>query len=171
MLRMDRVQEIVIAAPYRSFESFFAEHRDGVYGALWLVTRDREEAEEIAQEAFLKLWERWDRVGRLDDPEGYLYRTALNTWRSRRRRTAVALRKAVRPSRAGDELASVDDTDLVVRALAVLTPKQRAAVVLTDLLEMTSQEAGDALGIRASTVRVLAGRGRERLRREMEDTR
>jgi RNA polymerase sigma-70 factor (ECF subfamily) len=172
LLRMDRTQEVeALAYAARSFEEFFLEHRDGVYGALWLVTRDRQEAEEIAQDAFLKLWERWDRVGRLDDPEGYLYRTALNVWRSRRRRAAVALRKVVRPSRTEDALASVDANDVVIRALAVLTPKQRAAVVLTDLLDLTSEEAGNALGIRASTVRVLAGRGRGRLRQEMEDTR
>jgi DNA-directed RNA polymerase specialized sigma24 family protein len=68
---MDRAQEAVVMSPTaRSFEVFFLAQRDGVYGALWLVTRDREEAEEIAQDAFLKLWERWDRVGRLDDPEG-----------------------------------------------------------------------------------------------------
>lgn len=138
---------------------------------MWLVTRDRQEAEEIAQDAFLRLWERWDRVGRLDDPEGYLFRTAMNVWRSRRRRAAVALRKVVRPSQPEDALASVDANDVVTRALAVLTPKQRAAVVLTDLLDLTSEEAGRALGIRASTVRVLAGRGRDRLRQEMEDHR
>jgi RNA polymerase sigma-70 factor, ECF subfamily len=95
----------------------------------------------------------------------------MNTWRSRRRRAAVALRKAVRPSRAEDALASVDATDVVIRALAALTPKERAAVVLTDLLDLTSEEAGKALGVRPSTVRVLAGRGRDRLRHEMEDTR
>ena len=169
---MDRTRQLVVSTPAaRSFEEFFLEQRDGVYGALWLVTRDRQEAEEIAQDAFLKLWERWDRVGSLDDPEGYLYRTAMNVWRSRRRRAAVALRKVVRPSRTEDALASVDANDVVIRALAVLTPKQRAAVVLTDLLDLTSEEAGNALGIRASTVRVLAGRGRDRLRQEMEDTR
>lgn len=60
MLRMDRTQEVVVVSPSaRSFEVFFLAQRDGVYGALWLVTRDRQEAEEIAQDAFLKLWERW----------------------------------------------------------------------------------------------------------------
>jgi RNA polymerase sigma-70 factor (ECF subfamily) len=169
---MDRTQEVVAVPPAaRSFEDFFRAQRDGVYGALWLVTRDRQEAEELAQDAFLRLWERWDRVGHLDDPEGYLYRTAMNAWRSRRRRAAVALRRAVRPSRTEDALASVEANDVVIRALAALTPKQRAAVVLTDLLDLTSEEAGEALGVRASTVRVLAGRGRDRLRQEMEDTR
>src|SRR5439155_24342480 len=77
-----------------SFEEFFtAEHR-GLYGALVLVTRSSPEAEEVMQDAFLRVWERWDRVAGLDDPVGYLYRTAMNVFRSRRRRVLVALRRA-----------------------------------------------------------------------------
>lgn len=52
------------------FESFFEENRSKLFGALCLVTGNRQEAEEIAQEAFLKLWERWDRVSMLEDPAG-----------------------------------------------------------------------------------------------------
>ena len=73
-LRTDR--QTVPPASGSDFDGFFAEHRTGLFGALWLVTRDRHEAEEVAQDAFLKVWERWDRVGRLDDSEGYLFRTA-----------------------------------------------------------------------------------------------
>ena len=51
--------------------------RSGQFAALWLVTRNSHEAEEIMQDAFLKLWERWDRVNQMDDPTGYLYRTAM----------------------------------------------------------------------------------------------
>jgi hypothetical protein len=53
-----------------SFEGFFAENRERLFRALWLVARDRHEAEEVAQEAFLKVWERWDRVGRVEGPAG-----------------------------------------------------------------------------------------------------
>ena len=79
------------------FESFFADHRDRLFGALWLVTRDRHEAEDLAQEAFLKVWERWDRVGAMDDPTGYLFRTGMNLFRNRRRRALLAVRRAVHP--------------------------------------------------------------------------
>jgi hypothetical protein len=48
------------AAP--DFEAFFLDHYEDMFGALWLVTRSRDEAQEIAQDAFLKVWERWDRV-------------------------------------------------------------------------------------------------------------
>src|SRR5947207_12505551 len=107
--------------PGSSFEEFFSEQHRGLFGALLLVTRDSHEAEEIMQDAFLRLWERWDRVGGLDDPVGYLYRTAMNVFRSRRRRVLVALRRVVRPSEPDDGLAAVEDREAVVRALAPLT--------------------------------------------------
>ncbi len=150
-----------------TFEEFFLAERQGLYGALWLVTRNKHEAEEIAQDAFLKVLEHWDRVGEMDDPTGYLYRTAMNLWRSRGRRAALALRKAAHTLPRDDGIAAIEERETVIRALAPLTPRQRAAIVLTDLLGFTSEEAAEALGVRASTVRVLAARARAKLKEEM----
>lgn len=165
---VDHVEPIVLPP---TFEEFFAEHRTGVYGAVWLVTRSRDIAEEIAQEAFCRTWEHWDRVAGLEDPEGYVYRTALNVWRSRRRRAAVAVRRVARADPPGDALARVEEEDAIVRALALLSERQRAAIVLTDLLGFTSNEAADAMGVRPSTVRVLVMRARDRLRPALKEQR
>jgi RNA polymerase sigma factor (sigma-70 family) len=154
------VAEEVAGGHVLSFEAFFLETQHDLLGALWLITRDRHESEEVAQEAFTRLWERWDRVRQMDDPTAYLYRTAMNVWRSRLRRTKVAIRRAVHLAEQHDELATVELRDAVVRALAGATPRERAALILTALLDFTSEEAGAALGVRASTVRVLAGRAR-----------
>ena len=153
------------------FESFFLQHHLSLFRALWLMTRNRHEAEEVMQDAFVRVWERWPRVSAMPDPAGYLYRTAMNVFRSRARRAAVALRKAVRALPPDDQLAAVESREAVVRALAPHTPRQRAAVVLTDVLGLTSEQAGEALRIRPVTVRVLAARGRAALRREMEGDR
>jgi len=171
---MERIVEVAaleeVALPV-SFEEFFTTNSQDLFGSLWLVTRQRSEAEEIAQEAFLKVWERWDQVAQMGDPVGYLYRTAMNVWHSRGRRAAVAIRRVVHAIPGDDDLADIEARDAVVRALAPLTPRQRAALVLTDLLGLTSEEAAKALGVRSSTVRVLAARGRDRLRDEMEGRR
>jgi RNA polymerase sigma-70 factor (ECF subfamily) len=152
-----------------SFETFFGLHNRDLISALWLITRNIHEAEEIAQDAFLRVWERWDRVAGLDDPEGYLYRTAMNVFRSRFRRAALALKRFGRGAPPDDLLESVERREVLVQALSQLTPRERAAVVLTDVLGFTSEEAGTALGIKPVTVRVLASRGRGRLQQEDND--
>jgi RNA polymerase sigma-70 factor, ECF subfamily len=151
-----------------TFEEFFLRTRERLAGSLWLVTRNRHETEEVAQEAYVRVWQRWDRVGLMDDPEGYLVRTAINVWRGRGRRAAVALRKVIHAIPPEEAVAEIDSRDAVVRALASLTPRQRAAVVLMDLLDLSSDDAAGALGVRASTVRVLAAKGRARLREGMQ---
>ena len=121
------------------------------------------------QDAFLRLWERWDRVAEVDDPSAYLFRTAMNVFRNRYRRAALALRKTISVAPTEDALATVEDRDVVVRALRDLTPDQRAAVVLTGYLGLTSEEAGKVLGMRAGTVRTLATRARAAIREKAGD--
>jgi RNA polymerase sigma factor (sigma-70 family) len=124
-----------------------------------MITGSRHEAEELAQDAFLALWERWDRVATMEDPTGYLYRTAMNAFRKRRRRAALALRRLSGMAPQQDAFAAADARQVVAAALAGLSRRQRAALVLTELLEFSSEEAGIALGIKPVTVRVLASQG------------
>jgi RNA polymerase sigma-70 factor, ECF subfamily len=152
-----------------SFETFFGQHHGDLFAAMLLITRDRHEADEIGQEAFLRVLERWDRIAAMDDPEGYLYRTAMNVFRSRRRRAALALRRMAQPNRSTDVIAAVERREMLAQALAALTPRERAAVVLTDVLGYSSEEAGSWLHIKPVTVRVLASRGRARMQKEMSD--
>lgn len=157
---------VVESAP--EFEEFFEAKRDRLFRALYLVTGNRHEAEELTQEAFLKVWERWDRVATMDRPEGYLFRAAMNLFRSRLRRAKVAARRTLGRSEPRDELAEVLRRDAVLRALASLTPRQRAALVLTELMEFETAEAAEMLGVSAGTVRSLCHQGRAALRTTME---
>lgn len=147
-----------------SFEAFVDAEAVRFHGALRLLTRDRAEAEDLMQDALLKVWERWDHVRTVDDPTGYLYRTAMNIHRKRLRRAAVAIRHAIRPTPAHDPLDDVESRDEVLRALATLTPRQRMSLVLMDLLDYSSEEAGRLMGVTPTTVRVLASQGRAALR-------
>ena len=156
------------AAP-PSFEEFFEREKAGLYGALCLVTHDRHEAEDLTQDAFVRVFEHWDRVGAMTDPRGYLYRTAMNAFRSRYRRAVLATKRTIRVSSADDAIAEVDGRDATVAALSTLSPRQRAAVVLTDLLGYPSEEAAKMLGIRASTLRMHASRAHSALKARMTD--
>jgi RNA polymerase sigma-70 factor (ECF subfamily) len=147
-----------------SFEEFFAAHRSRLLSALVVMTANRAEAEEILQDAFLAVWERWGRVAGMDDPVGFLYRVAMNLFRKRLRRAGVAVRRAAHLLPARDELAGVETRDEAVRLLGRLTPRERAAIVVTAYLGYSSEEAGELLGIRATTIRVLTNRARASLR-------
>ncbi|MGH2692469.1 MAG: RNA polymerase sigma factor [Actinomycetota bacterium] len=153
-----------------SFEDLYEAAFRRLFTALCLVTGNRHEAEEIAQEAFVRVYERWDRVRALEDPTGYLFRVSMNVFRSRYRRAGLALRRALflAPS-ATDDLAEVETHDTVIRLLMSLDPKQRAAVLLTAILDYSAEEAGRMLGVRASSIRSLTTRARARMKQEVVD--
>ena len=151
-----------------AFAEFFEVERGRLFGAVYLMTGSVEEAEEVVQDSFLAVWERWDRVRGMERPAGYLYRTAMNRFRSRRRHLACAARRALPFTSTEDPYEAVDLRDEVVRALRALTPHQRAALVLTELLDCRSDEAANLLGVRPSTIRNLAAQARASLRRAME---
>lgn len=151
-----------------AFESFFEEQSERLLRALSLITGSRAEAEDLAQEAFTKVFERWDRVGPMDDPAGYLHRTAMNLFRNHYRRTRVRLARTVGLGPDQDVFKPVEDRDAAARALGSLTPRQRAALVLTEALGYSGEETGRLLGIKASTVWALTHQARAALRGTVE---
>ena len=163
------VEEAELREVAPSFEEFYERTFRRLFTALCLVTGNRHEAEEIAQDAFVRVYERWDRVGRLDDPTGYLFRVGMNVFRNRWRRASLAIRRELTLAPAAtDELEAIESRDEVVRLLRGLEPRQRAAVLLTAILDYSAEEAGRMLGIRASTVRSLTTRARARMKHEVE---
>jgi RNA polymerase sigma-70 factor (ECF subfamily) len=161
--------EIHATYTFSRFEDFYNQESSTLFRRLCLITGNRHEAEDVMQDAFLRIYERWDRVGDMDDPVGYLYRTAFNVFRRRSRRAALALRRTLRLAPSTDDFAAVDAKHVVSQALAGLTSRQRAALVLTEVLGYTSEEAGRLLGVRAGTVRALASQGRAAMRNALGD--
>ena len=153
-------------APF-TFEEFFATENEPLYRRMCFVTGNSQEAEEITQDAFLSLWVRWDHVSSLEDTRGYLYRTAMNVFRKRYRRAKLAIRRAIAAAPLADPFEGIDEQQDLLAAVAGLTSRQRAALVLLDVVDMTSEEAGRALGVTAGTVRGLATRARAAIRDTM----
>jgi RNA polymerase sigma factor (sigma-70 family) len=153
------------------FEPFFEREYPRLARALYLVAGDRVEAEDLAQEAMVRVYERWEHVRSTDSPAGYLYRTALNLHRSRLRRLAVRARRAVglRPDPPVDPALEAEVRDEVDRALAALPDGQREAMVLVEWVGLSAEEAGRVLGIEPVSVRVRLSRARATLRTAMED--
>ena len=99
----------------------------------------------------------------MESPTGYLHHAAMNIFRNRYRQARLGLRRAIWAAPPIDAFGSIDDRISVSSALASLTRRQRAALVLTELLGYPADEAGRMLGVRASTVRSLSASGRAAL--------
>jgi DNA-directed RNA polymerase specialized sigma24 family protein len=81
----------------------------------------------------------------------------------------LAVRRQVSMAPAVDDLALVEERDEVVRILRMLSPAERASVVLTTMFGYTSEEAGRLLGVKAATVRAHATRARASARATVEE--
>ena len=149
------------AARASTFERFYIVNRGTVARALAVTLRDTDLASDAADEAMARAFERWDRVERLDNPVGWVYRVGLNWSRS-------FLRRATRPTPIWlvSNATSVDPTGIdpaVDRALGELTLDQRAVVVCRLLIGYSEAQTAQALGIRPGTVKSRLNRATTRL--------
>jgi len=101
----------------RSFEDFFEHEQERLLRLLWMVTGSLQEAEDIVQDAFLRVWERWPKVSSMESPTGYLHHAAMNIFRNRYRRARLGLRKAGGSDPQVDAFGSVEDRISVSSAL------------------------------------------------------
>jgi RNA polymerase sigma-70 factor (sigma-E family) len=143
------------------FSEFVAARGDGLVRTAALLLGQVEGAEDLVQDALVRLYRHWDRV---DDPDAYVHRCLSNLvvdgWRRRRRVVTVS---AV-PDQPAIGEDSLGDRDAVFRALAQLGRRQRAAIVLRYWQDWSVERTADALGCSAGNVRALTANGLARLR-------
>lgn len=162
------VSEQEQAAP-ASFDEAFRTLFPRVARTAALVARDPQLGPDIAQEAFARLYERWDRMASPEHARNFVFRVAVNLARSHLRRRLAAPFGLSGPERASrDETGRTDDWLSVCGALEALSPKQRAAVVLVDYADMDAAGAAAVLGTAEATVRVHLMRGRRALRGRLD---
>jgi RNA polymerase sigma factor (sigma-70 family) len=152
--------------PADSFDELFEEHYESVLRALYLLTGNPHEAEDLAQEAFARIYERGIRLSATRNVAGYVYRTAVNLHRSRLRRLGVAVRRLamLHPRDVGDDFGPIDDRDVLSRALARLSRAEREALVLVEWVGMSDAEAGEVLGTTTGAISTRISRAKARLR-------
>lgn len=145
-----------------SFARFYDIQWRPMVQLAYLTLGSREQAEDVVQEAFAKVHQRWSRV---DHPTGYVRATVLNACRDLQRRSIRFRRRepllvtAPRTDDAPDELWD---------ALARLSVRQREALVLRYYAGLTEADIAEALGVRPGTVKSLVSRGLDQLRKEIE---
>ena len=134
-----------------------------------VLAGDPAAAEDLAQEAFARTFERWGRVRTMQSPAGYVYRTAVNLQRKRLRRLAVALRRQPDQRSSPDPAAVATAHADVLAAVRSLPRSQREALMLVEWLGMDAAEAGRWLRIDPGSVRTRLHRARNSLREQLEE--
>lgn len=141
------------------FDAFYAARASQLVRHIYLATGDVGRAQECVQEAFLRAWQRWDRL-QGDDPVQWVrtvaWRLAMNDWR-RSLRQARALMRLGSETQVPPPSAEV----LAVRdALAKLPADQRTVLVLHYFEDLTVRNISDLLGLPEGTVKARLSRGR-----------
>lgn len=154
-------------SPPEELAAFCEREHPRLVGALVLYCGDPDVAEELAEEAIVRVCERWEEVHKMRAPGAWAHRVAMNLANSHYRRRR-AERRALRRATAGraDRYHDADAGDAVAvrRALALLPPKERAAVVMRYYLDLAPAEVAELVGSTSGAVRVATHRGLNRLR-------
>jgi RNA polymerase sigma-70 factor, ECF subfamily len=161
-----------------AWEAIVARFRRRVFHIAYKFTGKHDEAEDLTQEIFLKLFKSLDKFRRDADFSTWLSSVArhycIDHYRARKREREVLvddlLAFDMAPASYGNPQRAIEETDskvLLRRGLEQLPPKLREAVVLRDLQGLTYQEMAERLDLPEGTVKSRINRGREELLRRL----
>jgi RNA polymerase sigma-70 factor, ECF subfamily len=153
------------------FDDLFRAHYDRLVRSLTVACGDREQAADAVQEAFVKAHVRWRRIGRYDDPIGWVRRVAINHLRDDHRRTTRkwgALARLAARTPISEQPAEPDELG---RLLAALPRQQRIATALYYVDGMSVAEIATTLDLADGTVKSHLHDARVRLRAVLDDER
>jgi RNA polymerase sigma-70 factor (ECF subfamily) len=171
-----------------AFEELVTERSGEIYGLLFRLTENNEEARDLTQETFLRAFQSIDRFRGEADLRTWIYRIAINQarnrwrwWRRRRRDSTVSLDATqgdshqtllgtLAESSANPEQETLaHEREVVLRsALRKIGQSYREAVILRDIEGFTYEEIATTLGINVGTVKSRLARGRQELKRKLE---
>nr|WP_256970719.1 SigE family RNA polymerase sigma factor [Cellulomonas iranensis] len=153
------------------FAAFMVGAAPALARTAWLLCGDAHQADELVQQALVRTYLAWDRA-REREPLAYARRVLANqrvsTWRRRRREVLLGPAGMPETPVSGAQDAHAD-RDQLVRALALLTPRQRRVVVLRHLEGLSEKEVADDLGVSVGTVKSTASRALVTLRGALQD--
>ncbi|HTJ70471.1 MAG TPA: SigE family RNA polymerase sigma factor [Actinospica sp.] len=146
------------------FDAFYAASSHRLVGQVFAMTGDLGEAEDALQEAYTRAWQRWPKLRHYDNPEAWVrtvaFRLCINSWwRARNRLTAH--RRAAAHTEPVPELNP--DLLVLIDAMRQLPDKQRRALVLHYVADLTVEQIAAETGSAAGTVKSWLHRGRRAL--------
>jgi RNA polymerase sigma-70 factor (ECF subfamily) len=151
-----------------SFDEFYAAHFGALVVQVHAGIGNLTEAQDVVQEAFCRAWGRWEQLAGYDDPVAWVRRVAWNVAISRWRRSRTA-RRYLRRQRVEHAAGPGPERVALDAALARLPTRQRRAVVLYYLADLTTAEIAADCGVPESTVRSWLYRARAALLDQLSD--
>jgi RNA polymerase sigma-70 factor (ECF subfamily) len=147
------------------FEAVYEAERRALLRLAFALTGELGAAEDLTQEAFLRLHQRWGRVSRYDRPGAWVRRVLVNLATSRARRLAVETRTLARLGRERPPAVRLDGEDAEFWAAVRTLPRRQAqAIALHYLDDASTADIAAILGCAEATVRIHLHRGRDTLR-------
>ncbi|WP_433795933.1 SigE family RNA polymerase sigma factor [Actinoplanes sp. CA-252034] len=157
-----------------TFESFVAEHGQSLVRLAFVLTGDRQHAEDLAQSALVDAYRNWAKVTAARRPDSYVRKVLVNahlSWRRRRWTTE-------RPSEISDAAAGAlpdpgdafAERDQLRTMLSGLAPRARTVLVLRYYADLSDATIAETMGITESSVRATASRALATLRSQAPPT-
>jgi RNA polymerase sigma-70 factor (sigma-E family) len=169
------VDAVPVAPPASRVAELYRVHAQEIGRLAYLLTGDAELAEDLAQEAFVRLI---GRLGGIRDEAAvvpYLRRTVVNLarkqWRKRRTERSYLIRERSEQSACSRDLPDLAGRDELWEALAKLCYRQRAAIVLRFYEDLSEEQTARILGCAVGTVKSSVARGLREMRKELDDAR
>ena len=150
------------------FEEFYDAARPRLLRAVGFTIDDRDLSVEVVDEALSRAYARWAMVARMANPDGWVYRVAMNLARNRFRRVRLERRRPLPVERTADDLQGWSDP-AIAAALGQLPVEQRAVVVLRFHLDWSVDAIAVALDVPPGTVKSRLHRALERLESLLEE--
>jgi len=173
-------RELLTGNP-EAFDRFVGRFRPRIFQYSWLMCGDREDAEEVAQETLLRVFESLDQLRDPDRVRAWVFRIAKNVCLMKRRKSVFAPARElsldeVLPAAERDtrplpdrELLAGEMSSALHRAISGLPELYRAVIILRDIEELSTEETAQLLDVQTDVVKTRLHRARLALQQKMEE--
>ncbi len=178
---MELAAELTLGEEARDVTALVEEHQRMVYQIAYSLLRNHHDAEDAAQEAFLRVWRAGSRLARVADTKAWVARIAWNVASDRLRRNrpsaapldpeelAATVRDQHRAGRSGEEIAAGREIERLLEALIASLPRKlRQPLLLSTVEELSAEEIGQVMGLKPAAVRARLFQARQLLRQKLD---
>ena len=156
------------------FKRIFLPCHQQLYRVAYRLTGNREDAEDIVQETFMKIWNSRERIGQPDNPAAFCMATLKNVFVDSRRRghseynSGLSADDVTVPSDTdiGQQIESRDEVDKVMGLIDRLPANQREVMKMRDIADLPFEEIEAATGLSPGNIRTLLSRARKKIKEQ-----